>query len=224
MLCGYLPFQNSDENIIYKNIQHCKYTIPDYCSSELKDLLSKILVKNPKKRYTLNDIINHPWYKKVKYNIPNINQEIDVEIIDIMTQLGYDNDDIITSINNIEYDSLYATYFLLCKKYKNIPDKIDTPITVRKETEITETITPPKLRVKTFDPKKNIHHHHHVPTPCAKSIIPSPSLLPSIISSMTNSIPSPTKNTSRYKKSTISQSPSPKKKHSSLSLNIVYII
>jgi 5'-AMP-activated protein kinase catalytic alpha subunit len=37
---------------------------PSFLSNDLKDLLKKIFVKNPKNRFTIEQIISHPWVSK----------------------------------------------------------------------------------------------------------------------------------------------------------------
>ena len=77
MLYGYLPFaprgncdcpyQNCDDCIcsVFNSILKDNYTVScesDYFVSEgAKDLLSKLLEKNPTKRYTADQVLNHPW-------------------------------------------------------------------------------------------------------------------------------------------------------------------
>lgn len=67
MLCGYLPFDDDpsnpdSENItrLYKYILETNLEFPDHVSESAKHLLKQILVPDPAKRATLNDIINHP--------------------------------------------------------------------------------------------------------------------------------------------------------------------
>lgn len=38
-------------------------------SHESKDLIFRLLIKNPEKRITLDEVINHPWFRKVKSKI-----------------------------------------------------------------------------------------------------------------------------------------------------------
>jgi len=60
MLTGYCPFRFST-NII--NLQY-SFTLEDEpISKEAIDLIKKILVKNVKERYTIEQIKNHPWLK-----------------------------------------------------------------------------------------------------------------------------------------------------------------
>ena len=39
---------------------------PEYLSSEVKDLLTNLLVKDPAKRLPLEEVLKHPWI--TKYN------------------------------------------------------------------------------------------------------------------------------------------------------------
>ena len=66
MLCGYLPFEDKDNNKLFKKILECKVKFPEYLSKESKDLISKILVKDPNKRLSIKEIKNQPFYIKGK--------------------------------------------------------------------------------------------------------------------------------------------------------------
>jgi serine/threonine protein kinase len=37
---------------------------PDYLSAEVKDFVSKLLVKEPMKRLPLEEVLKHPWITK----------------------------------------------------------------------------------------------------------------------------------------------------------------
>jgi 5'-AMP-activated protein kinase catalytic alpha subunit len=62
MLCGYLPFEDPNTDKLYQKILKCDYSFPTYISPQGKDLISKILNTDPKKRFTLQQIRSHPWY------------------------------------------------------------------------------------------------------------------------------------------------------------------
>jgi serine/threonine protein kinase len=61
LLCGCLPFQDDDFQGLVNKIRRGKFTIPGYVPSEAKDLILKILTKNPSQRLSLNEIRQHPW-------------------------------------------------------------------------------------------------------------------------------------------------------------------
>ena len=62
MICGYLPFEDFDNDILFKKIIEGRYKVPPHVSDSAKDLLKNILVTNPKKRYTIEQIKNHEWF------------------------------------------------------------------------------------------------------------------------------------------------------------------
>ena len=66
MMCGYLPFEDQDNDILFKKILKCKIKYPEYLSDNVVDLMKKILVREPEKRITLSEIKLHPFYLKGK--------------------------------------------------------------------------------------------------------------------------------------------------------------
>ena len=66
MLCGYLPFEDKNNEKLFQKIAECKIEYPSYLSETSIDLLKKIIVPNPKKRITINEIKKHPFYIKGK--------------------------------------------------------------------------------------------------------------------------------------------------------------
>jgi len=54
MICGHLPFDDDDLSTLYDKILKGNYEITVKVSSDCADLLSKILVTDPKNRYTVS--------------------------------------------------------------------------------------------------------------------------------------------------------------------------
>ena len=81
MLCGFLPFEDQDNEILFTKIYECKVEFPNYISKDAIDLMRKIMVSNPKKRITLNEIKNHRFYLKGKKTFrklhPNLVKEVE---------------------------------------------------------------------------------------------------------------------------------------------------
>lgn len=68
MLSGYLPFDDDPDNEdgadivkLYHYICRTPLTFPEYVSPLARDLLRKIIVPDPKKRITLDEIRDHQW-------------------------------------------------------------------------------------------------------------------------------------------------------------------
>ena len=85
MLAGKQPFNGDNDEEINYAIQRCKIDfndeIWDNISNDAKDLIKKLLIKNPKKRYSAKDALNHPWIKNDKNKI-NLDQNKLKEIVD----------------------------------------------------------------------------------------------------------------------------------------------
>mmetsp|Transcript_1270 Transcript_1270/g.2956 ORF Transcript_1270/g.2956 Transcript_1270/m.2956 type:complete len:487 (-) Transcript_1270:155-1615(-) len=64
MLCGFLPFEdNGSLSELYDLIFEAKYEVPSFLSKDALDLISNVLVVDPKKRYTAKMIRRHRWYR-----------------------------------------------------------------------------------------------------------------------------------------------------------------
>eukprot|EP00871_Galdieria_phlegrea_P004222 jgi/Galph1/4800/GphlegSOOS_G3480.1 len=62
LLCGSLPFD--DENIpnLFKKIRGGIYILPSFISEQARDLISKMLITDPLKRITIEEMRKHPWF------------------------------------------------------------------------------------------------------------------------------------------------------------------
>lgn len=72
MLFGKLPYQSDSVHEIFATITKSEIFIPeDMCSKNARDLLSKMLVKNPKKRIgkeDANEIMAHPFFDNINWH------------------------------------------------------------------------------------------------------------------------------------------------------------
>ncbi|GJD12776.1 SNF1-related protein kinase catalytic subunit alpha KIN10 [Galdieria sulphuraria] len=62
LLCGSLPFD--DENIpnLFKKIRGGIYILPSYLSEHSRDIISRMLITDPLRRITIEEIRRHPWF------------------------------------------------------------------------------------------------------------------------------------------------------------------
>ena len=101
MICGYLPFEDSKTEILFKKILRCKVEFPNFISDSVKELIEKILVVEPEKRININDIKKHPFFyqgKKIFYSVI-YDQNIPIYLIDKETL------NIKVEKHNLEYNS-----------------------------------------------------------------------------------------------------------------------
>jgi serine/threonine protein kinase len=88
LISGAPPFFNQDENLMYKNISENKLLFPEFFSEELKDLLKKMLNKNPKNRIGIendkSDLKNHEFFRDINWDdIMKKKVKPPVEMVDV---------------------------------------------------------------------------------------------------------------------------------------------
>ena len=158
MLCGYLPFDDKDNNILFRKILQCKVEFPDEketsLSKEAKDLILRILTPEPSKRIELEEVLVHPFleignkeYKNLMKPI-NVNFNQDKIIIDYMVNiLKYKNDDnsIYKYIKNNKHNNYTTTYKLLKKKI--IEGRFDYNYYIQKDIKYISPIRNLKVKI-----------------------------------------------------------------------------
>lgn len=73
MVCGSLPFDDDSMSSLFSKIKEGRYYMPNYISSEVRDLINRMLQPNPVKRILMKEIKEHPWYLK---NLPKYLQDL----------------------------------------------------------------------------------------------------------------------------------------------------
>ena len=142
MLCGYLPFDDKNNEKLFRKILKCRIEFPRkfVISENAQDLIKKILRPDPSKRITLEEILEHPFltYGNKKYK-ERINMDINKQdklIIDYMVnvmKISNDKNIIKKNITDNRHNH-YTTIFNLLKKkynegrfnYSNLLQKNDT--------------------------------------------------------------------------------------------------
>lgn len=75
LLCGYPPFSDDNTERLFSLIQSGRYEMDPQewgvISESAKDLVRKILVVDPSKRLTCDQILHHPWMKMDLNSIPD---------------------------------------------------------------------------------------------------------------------------------------------------------
>lgn len=64
MVCGSSPFDDESMTALFAKIKDGKYYMPNFISSDVQDLINRMLQPNPVKRITMREIKEHPWYLK----------------------------------------------------------------------------------------------------------------------------------------------------------------
>ncbi|CAD8051193.1 unnamed protein product [Paramecium sonneborni] len=124
-LCGYLPFEDQNTSALYKKILSGSYQLPSHISKEAQSMIQGILTIKPDKRFTINDIRNHPWFKIYtrNYEIPpgivvGYNRiPIDQEILKQLKSYGIDIDHAQKCLDANKHNEITTFYHLLLKRH-----------------------------------------------------------------------------------------------------------
>ncbi|KAL0985299.1 hypothetical protein UPYG_G00155180 [Umbra pygmaea] len=128
LVCGQPPFQEANDSETLTMIMDCKYTVPTHVSNACKDLVGRMLQRDPKSRASLEEIESHAWLQGVdpspatKFNTPlvshkSLSEEEHNGIIQRMV-LGdiADREAIVEALETNKYNHITATYFLLAER------------------------------------------------------------------------------------------------------------
>ena len=126
MLCGYLPFEDENNEELYKKICNGKFSIPPFISEPARDLIKKILTTEPNHRIGIYQIKNHPWFNLLNPTL-NINEGLLINqmvipldegvISDMVKYYGFkDKGEIRASILSNRHNDIATIYYLLLRK------------------------------------------------------------------------------------------------------------
>ena len=162
MLCGYLPFEDADNEMLYKKITNGKFKTPKFLSENCKDILHRILNVDPEKRYTIKQIKKHPWFNLIN---PRINMSeglllnvhivpIDEKILrEMVNKFKFKEEEIRSNLILNNHNHTTTTYYLLLSKKiregkKSVGDM--------KSKEFLDYITNPVNLLSTYGYDKNM--------------------------------------------------------------------
>uniref|UniRef100_A0A3Q0SPD2 non-specific serine/threonine protein kinase n=1 Tax=Amphilophus citrinellus TaxID=61819 RepID=A0A3Q0SPD2_AMPCI len=122
LVSGSLPFDGQNLKELRERVLRGKYRIPFYMSTDCENLLKKLLVLNPVKRGSLEQIMKDHWMN-VGYEEEELKPYIEPEAdfsdssrIELMVTMGFPKDEITESLQSQKYDEVMATYLLLGRK------------------------------------------------------------------------------------------------------------
>ncbi|CAG5117488.1 unnamed protein product [Candidula unifasciata] len=129
LVAGRPPFQEANDSETLTMIMDCKYQIPSHVSDSCRNLISKMLVRDPSKRISLEDIERHRWLANedcvdnmTRINLPLLTREhVSEEDHNYVVQKMVEGkicsrEEILHSLDRDAYDHIAATYYLLVER------------------------------------------------------------------------------------------------------------
>nr|XP_008121790.1 PREDICTED: serine/threonine-protein kinase SIK3 isoform X2 [Anolis carolinensis] len=137
LVCGALPFDGSTLQNLRARVLSGKFRIPFFMSTECEHLIRHMLVLEPSRRLSMEQICKHKWMKlgeadaefdtliaecqhlKIERQMEPLNEEV----LLAMAEMGLDKEHTLQSLSTDAYDHYSAIYSLLCdrqKRHKNL--------------------------------------------------------------------------------------------------------
>uniref|UniRef100_A0A8C5WV43 non-specific serine/threonine protein kinase n=1 Tax=Laticauda laticaudata TaxID=8630 RepID=A0A8C5WV43_LATLA len=132
LVCGALPFDGSTLQNLRARVLSGKFRIPFFMSTECEHLIRHMLVLEPSKRLSMEQICKHKWMKlgeadpdfstliaecqqlKAERQLEPLNEEV----LLAMGEMGLDKERTLQSLRTEAYDHYSAIYSLLCDRQK----------------------------------------------------------------------------------------------------------
>uniref|UniRef100_A0A1I8PQ72 SNF-related serine/threonine-protein kinase n=1 Tax=Stomoxys calcitrans TaxID=35570 RepID=A0A1I8PQ72_STOCA len=127
LVCGQPPFEKANDSETLTMIMDCKYSVPPQISPTCRKLIASMLVRDPKKRATLEQISADTWVNEMSAandnmdSLPLISREqlSDEDHAFIIQKMINGNiaskEDILQALDKDKYNHITATYFLLAE-------------------------------------------------------------------------------------------------------------
>ncbi|XP_075740914.1 SNF related kinase isoform X1 [Rhipicephalus microplus] len=127
LVCGHAPFQEANDSETLTMIMDCKYTIPPHVSDDCKRMIARMLIRDPDKRASLEEIAADPWLATGDAPQPadhlplihreHLSEEDHSHIIQKMVNgCIASKDEILEALDRNEYNYMTATYYLLAER------------------------------------------------------------------------------------------------------------
>ncbi|KAL0231935.1 hypothetical protein PCE1_002932 [Barthelona sp. PCE] len=144
LICGYLPFEDSNTSALYSKILSGRFTVPPHVTSSAKSLLKRMLVVNPERRATIEEIRQHPWYQlwQGSEEIYVRPRGIDNDCIAVLNDYGFDPEVARQTLEQGKHNAVTATYYLLLERKQKMEQKNEYSIdALRPKNKTNATVT-----------------------------------------------------------------------------------
>ncbi|KAJ1562134.1 hypothetical protein HK096_001683 [Nowakowskiella sp. JEL0078] len=140
LVCGYLPFDDDNESKIHQKILNVDLELPEFLTTDCKDLICQILQRDFKMRLTIPQILSHPWfreenlYSSLQESEESIMKTImsrlrpegaplgttpeEAKLIGLLSALGMDVEGILASVQMDICDQNSGLWYLLLQKHR----------------------------------------------------------------------------------------------------------
>ncbi|XP_051059203.1 sperm motility kinase X [Phodopus roborovskii] len=118
MVVGRFPFRSSSSDGLRRQILAANFSIPQHVSIDIFNVIVELLMINPGRRPTIDQIMRRPMIRASKTHSLTPSTKIlpgtpNPSIVSTMTVMGYKPEEIIDSLRDQKYNQVMATYLIL---------------------------------------------------------------------------------------------------------------
>ncbi|XP_007646992.2 sperm motility kinase 2B-like [Cricetulus griseus] len=118
MVVGRFPFRASSSEGVRRQILVANFRIPEHVSRDIFNVIVEMLMINPDRRPTIDQIMTRPIIRDSKVRTPPMSTQerpgtVSPGIISTMKVMGYKSEEIIDSLRDQNYNQVMATYLIL---------------------------------------------------------------------------------------------------------------
>ncbi|KAI8875849.1 Pkinase-domain-containing protein [Backusella circina FSU 941] len=170
LLAGELPFDDECESILQNRIVNIDYKIPSYFSSQVTDLLSKMLVQDPTQRMTTRQMKAHGWLlsftaastHKMEEKEENGFTRVDKQnTSSLLVMAGFDTE-VVRQMSHNQDGMLGTLYTMLLENVQKRTKKDENPTLLTRA--VHNVMTEQKITTTTHcinaQPDIVLYHHH----------------------------------------------------------------
>ncbi|CAF1173302.1 unnamed protein product [Rotaria sordida] len=145
LVTGRAPFQEANDSETVMMILDCCFKLPPNVSPECQNLIHRMIVREPEKRATLDEVMSDIWYRQCDDDNDGIDDQHYVDSLPLISHKTISQDDhklilqqmtdgniaerdaVLQALNEDQYNHITATYYLLAEKILNdrLCEKID---------------------------------------------------------------------------------------------------
>lgn len=70
LVTGHVPFDDKNLAALHQKIKSCRLEMPEFLGDGCRELLNRMICRDPSKRATMDDVIFHPWVNEGFIDVP----------------------------------------------------------------------------------------------------------------------------------------------------------
>ncbi|XP_012890743.1 PREDICTED: sperm motility kinase-like [Dipodomys ordii] len=144
LVVGRPPFRGITTVQMEKAVLKGEFGFPAHVSADFRDLVTSMVAVDPKRRPSLQRVLEHPWLQQGVQEPPAPESHPprpDLSILEAMAGMGYDPQQVKEALSAKSYNALMGVYLMLEQKKSESGDQSDHPKTLHPAMALTGALS-----------------------------------------------------------------------------------